>query len=292
MQNEFFGVANINGKICPLNEAKISISDRGFLFGHSIFETILIKNGIITHWDEHFSRLLSSCKEAFILPPDKETLLLNVKETIQKNIQESGLISDKCQLRIIISGGNSFDLSIKKTSHSLPNSNFIIICRNVTGPSQDQYKNGISLMCIKDLRSQGLIDIKSCSYLYNLIALENAKNSGFDDALFYNAENNISESTTANFIWFNKELTVYSAPFKGQCLAGVTLNQLIVGLKKMKIPFDWSMLNRANMSGVKGCGIISSIRGIVPIKKIDEHEFDVHAYHDFFLKLNQAISNQ
>ncbi|MGY3803562.1 aminotransferase class IV [Pigmentibacter ruber] len=291
MTNEFFGVANINGKICPLSEAKIPISDRGFLFGHSIFETVLVKKGEIKHWDEHFARLLSSCKEAFILAPDKETLFSNVKETIQKNIQQTGEVSDKCQLRIIVSGGNSFDLGIKKTNNVLPSSNFIIICRNVTGPTQEQYLDGISLLCVKDLRSQGLIDIKSCSYLYNLIALESAKNAGYDDALFFNTENNISESTTANFIWFDKNLTVYSAPFKGLCLAGVTLSQLIAGLKKMQISFDWSVLNRANMSDVKGCGIISSIRGIVPVRKIDEHVFDVHSSHNFFLKLNQALFN-
>lgn len=289
MTTEYLGVASINGEITPLEKATLPISDRGYLFGHSVFETLLINKGTLTHWEEHYIRLLFSCQEAFLAPPNKTELLFDINKIIAENIKLSGCISEKAQLRIIISGGNSFDLGIKKVAQKLPQSNVTIICRNVTGPSMNQYEHGITVKCLPDLRSPALIDIKSCSYLYNLIALEKAKNDGFDEALFYNTENIITESTTANFIWFNDKYIIYSTPFKGSCLAGVTLQNLIQGLKKLAIPFDWNGLNRANISHVKGCGIISSIRGIVPISKIDHHSFDVLAMQSFFTKLNQAL---
>jgi len=292
MKNEYSGIANINGQITDLNEAKISLSDRGFLFGHSIFETLLIKNGNIISWDYHFERMKFSCHEAFIQIPNEEILFEWASEAVKENIKKSGVINEKAQLRIIITGGNSFDLFIKKEKEMLPKPNIIIICRNVTGPTKDNYTNGISLKSIPDLRSPALIEIKSCSYLYNLISIEKSRLEGFNDALFYNSNNIITESTTSNFIWFNEDLIVRSIAFNGSCLAGVTLSRLISGLKKMKISFDWSELNHTNISTVKGCGIISSIRGILPINQIDDNHFDIQSYKYFFEKLNLALQSE
>jgi branched-subunit amino acid aminotransferase/4-amino-4-deoxychorismate lyase len=233
-----------------------------------------------------------SCQEAFIQIPNENLLFEWASEAVKENIKKSGVINEKAQLRIIITGGNSFDLIIKKENELLPKSNIIIICRNVSGPTTDNYANGISLKSIPDLRSPALIEIKSCSYLYNLISIEKARLAGFNDALFYNSNNIITESTTSNFIWFNEDLIVRSIAFNGSCLAGVTLSRLISGLKKMKISFDWSELNRTNISSVKGCGIISSIRGILPINQIDDNHFDIQSYKYFFDKLNLALQSE
>ena len=292
MKTQYSGVANINGNICDIMEAKIPLSDRGFLFGHSIFETLLIKHGKIISWKFHFERMLFSCKEAFIHPPEEEELFKWSSIAVEENIKRSNIINEKAQLRIIISGGNSFDLAIKKQDGIYPKSNVMILCRNVSGPTKENYSNGIALKSFPDLRSPALIDIKSCSYLYNLIALEKARKEGFDDALFYNSNNILTESTTANFIWFDNNLKVSSIPFQGSCLAGITLTRLISGMQKMKISFDWSELNRTNIASVMGCAIISSIRGIVPIKQIDENQFDTHSQKHFFEKLNQALQSE
>ncbi|APJ02906.1 aminotransferase class IV [Silvanigrella aquatica] len=292
MDSQYSGIANINGEMCSLLEAKIPLSDRGFLFGHSIFETLLVKNGKIVSWDYHFERMLFSCQEAFIKSPNKELLLEWAQNTVNENIKKSGFINKKTQLRIIISGGNSFDLSIKKDQQILPKSNVIIICRNVAGPSQENYLIGIKLKCMPDLRAPALVNIKSCSYLYNLISLENAKKNSFDDALFYNSKNVITESTTANFIWFDENFKVMSHAFQGNCLAGITLTRLITGLEKAKIVFDWNELNRTNIASVMGCAIISSIRGIVPVRQIDEYKFDTHTHNKFFEKLSQALQSE
>ncbi len=292
MKTEYSGVASINGNMSDLMDAKIPLSDRGLLFGHSIFETLLVKNGKIIGWNFHFDRMKLSCQEAFIQIPNEENLYKWAIIAVEENIKKSGILSEKAQLRIIISGGNSFDFPIKRNNQMLPNSNAMIICRNVAGPTKESYSNGITLKCVPDLRSSGLVEIKSCSYLYNLIALEKARKEGFDDALFYNSSNILTESTTANFIWFDKNLKVNSIPFQGSCLAGITLTRLISGMQKMKISFDWSELNRTNIASVMGCAIISSIRRIVPIKQIDENHFDTHSQKYFFDKLNQALQSE
>ncbi|KAB8029115.1 aminotransferase class IV [Fluviispira multicolorata] len=292
MTKNYSGVSCINGIIFPLEEAKIPISDRGFLFGHAIFETILVKSNLIVSWKNHYTRMKISCESALIRLPEESILKDWCQQCVDKNLELSEKESDKVQLRIIVTGGNSFDLAIKKDNDQLPNSNVIIICRNVAGPSKVQYEKGIALKCAPDLRAQGLIDIKSCSYLYNLMCLELARKEGYDDALFYNNANHITESTSANFIWFDRNNVTHSASFKGSCLAGTTLSKLIEGIQKTNLHFSWKELNLNNIADATGCGIISSIRGIVPVNKIDENCFDIHAQKEIFETLNRILQEQ
>ena len=292
MKNIFNGIANINGKLCNLNDASVPLSDRGLLFGHSIFETLLVHKGKIIDWNTHYERMKLSCEKSFIQIPKEHDLINEALKTVDENIKKSEQLYDKAQLRIIISGGNSFDFAIQRELNSLPPCNIYIICRNVSGPTKENYINGIKLKLVADLRSTGLVNIKSSSYLYSIIALENSRLDGFDDALYYNSNQIITESTTANFIWFDKNLNVYSAPFEGACLAGTTLSRLITGLKNFKISFDWKELNRAKIEELAGCAIISSIRGIVPVKQIENHHFDIQQFRTFFKSLNKALQSE
>ena len=50
----------LNGQYLPLNEAKISVLDRGFLFGDGIYEVIPSYSGHLFHFQEHFERLENS----------------------------------------------------------------------------------------------------------------------------------------------------------------------------------------------------------------------------------------
>ena len=53
---------NINGVITPIQEAKISVFDRGFLFGDSVYEVTYTENNTILYFDEHLTRLYNSAK--------------------------------------------------------------------------------------------------------------------------------------------------------------------------------------------------------------------------------------
>ena len=119
MSTQYTGVTSINGIVNNLEDAKVPLSDRGFLFGHSIFETLLIKSGKITNWDFHFKRLLFSCTQALIQIPNETELLEKSLNLIEENKKRSGIISEKTQLRIIVTGGNSFDLPIQKINNKL-----------------------------------------------------------------------------------------------------------------------------------------------------------------------------
>lgn len=292
MSNPSEGITVVNGNFSLLSEAKIPITDRGFLFGHAVFETILVSNGKIVAWEKHISRLKQSCIRSYIQQPNEETLKKLSIEAIEKNIKLTNMTSQKMSLRIIVTGGNSADFPIKKINGEYPNPNIIIICRNIAGPSNEQYTNGISLKSVFDVRPKELIDIKSCNYLFNIMSLEEANSQNFEDVLFYDNEGFYTESTTANFIWFDENYHVYSAPFKNNCLAGTTLILLVEALYENSVPFQWKSLEKEKLNSIAGCAILSSTRLILPVKKIDDNLFAVEKYAHFFKDLNKLLEQK
>ena len=286
------GIAAVNGNFSPLSEAQIPLSDRGFLFGHAVFETILVSNGKIIAWEKHFERLQRSCKRSFIQQPEDNTLKQLVNSAIEQNIKLTKSVNSKIAVRIIVTGGNSFDLPISKNNENLPKANTIIICRNIPGPSQEQYLKGISLKSMADVRPKELVDIKSCNYLFNIMALEEARTQSYEDVLFYDNKNVFTECTTANFIWFDENYNVYSVPFENNCLAGTTLTLLVEALSTSPIQFQWKGLAKDEINSVFGCAILSSTRLILPVNKIDNTLFSIKKHLEFFRQLNELLEKK
>ena len=67
-------VAYVNGEFLPESQAKISINDRGFIYGDAVFDTARTFNGKIFFLDDHIDRLFESCKYLDINPIFEQTL--------------------------------------------------------------------------------------------------------------------------------------------------------------------------------------------------------------------------
>src|SRR3972149_6478921 len=59
----------INGSLVPQDEAKVSVLDRGFLYGDGVFETLRSYSGKIFHPDEHVIRLFKSADSIYLRHP-------------------------------------------------------------------------------------------------------------------------------------------------------------------------------------------------------------------------------
>src|SRR5437763_13766498 len=55
-------MANVNGEITPLEDARISILDRGFLYGDSVYEVFRTYDGVPLFCHEHFARMENSAR--------------------------------------------------------------------------------------------------------------------------------------------------------------------------------------------------------------------------------------
>ena len=203
----------LNGQYYPIEEAKISPQDRGFLFGDGIYEVIPVFNKKLFEFDAHLTRLnnglaaisianpLSSKEWQDILnkliqthPWDNQFIYLQVTRGVQL---ERNHLPDDCLTPSVYAYTNPL----------LPVSDYII-------------KNGIKAITLEDIRWLRC-DIKAITLLPNVMMKIAAKQQGADDAILINRDGLISEGTASNvFIVQNGKLL--TPPTSNKILPGIT----------------------------------------------------------------------
>jgi len=258
-------VVNINGEIQSPENAKISVFDRGFLYGDSIYEVTLTYNKVPFLLDDHYDRLWQSAEKMnmpMIFSREKLT------SEIQKVIDE--LNEDRIYIRLILTRGEGEigldpNLSLKH--------NLIIIGKKLPENPSWWYTKGVDVIVASDVirnhKKATDPSIKSGNYLNNVLAINEAKKRGAFDAIMLNHKGNITEGTTFN-IWMIKNKKITTPPLEAGLLSGITRKALLKILKENQLDGIEQDFDHQEFLDADEIFLTSSIKGIVPITKVDD----------------------
>lgn len=251
---------SINGKLFDERDAKISIFDRGFLYGDGIFETIPVAAWKAFWLSEHLDRLFDGCSKMLIdLPWTKEEVTTFCETVVEKNHAHPYE-----KIKIILSRGSSwYSANIEDLKQCLPN--LVVYCIENKLPSGDEINNGLKIMTTKQIRPYP--EIKSTSYIASILWNIYAKEKGFDDILFVDAERNILEWSGFNF--FVVKDWVFRTP-DSDVLDGITAQKTIEAIKKLWYTVERWTINFADIANVSEAFITSTTKKIVPVMSIDD----------------------
>ncbi|MBC8245647.1 MAG: aminodeoxychorismate lyase [Verrucomicrobia bacterium] len=194
-----------------MDEAQVSASDRGFLYGDGLFETIRIHAGRPFLWGWHMMRFADGSGSLGIaLPQSTESLLGQVHELTCRNDAPESL------LRITLSRGvgergygvtGEEQPTLLLTQHPLP-----------TAPSQPlSLQTTTARVAIGD----PLAGVKSANKLVSILAKREATAQKMDDGLILNSDGNVTEASSANLFWVENGV-LHTPPISDGVLPGVT----------------------------------------------------------------------
>ena len=245
-------------------EAKISVLDRGFLFGDSIYEvTDTIENHPI-FLDEHFDRLWRSAGKIGLEIPFLRTQL---KHEIDKTLNHLNV--QRAYIRLMITRGVG-DLTL--STKSMTACNLIIITKELQENPSWWYEKGVEVIIANTRRtSKETVDpsVKSGNYLNNVMAYNEAVENGAFDAIMLNQKGDITEGTTSN-IWMIKDSCFYTPPLNSGLLGGITRMKIIEILKKEGLQFQEKTISKEELKSADEVFLSASTKKIVPIIKIDD----------------------
>lgn len=257
-------IVNINGSLTSPEDAKISIFDRGFLYGDSIYEVTYSEDSCLIFFDDHLDRLYNS---AALLGMN---IFLSREEIIDqaiKTLKNSGY--QRAYIRIIITRGET-EIGLDPST-SFKN-NLVIIVKPQPEYPPAQYEYGLKLLLSNVIRNNRKAldpNAKSGNYLNNVMAIKEAKNQGFDDAIMVNNSGMITEGTSFN-IWAIKDSNIYTPPVSSGLLKGITRQKVIKICKDHKFNLSFNELTPKFLSDADEVFITSSTKGIMPINTIGE----------------------
>jgi branched-chain amino acid aminotransferase len=254
----------LNGEFKPLDEACISVTDYGFLFGYALFETMHAyhagPNGAVFRLEQHLDRLAGAAGKLGITL-STAALQKAVNDTVRINrLQEA-------RVRLTVSAGDGnpvFDL----TSCRRPAVVVIAIPHQRIAPEiyQRGYRIAISNFQ-RDTRSP-VSGVKKTDYMENILACRSARESGADDAVLLNEKGNVTEGTTNNIFIVKHDIIKTPPPASG-ILPGITRNAVLElastsGLRCEELDFDAEELAAADE-----IFLTSSMMEIMPVTAVN-----------------------
>lgn len=249
-----------NDQIVDREAVKIDIEDRGYQYGDGIYEVIRIYNGRCFMLGEHMTRLESSAQKIKLTLP---YTIPQLTENLKLLVKTEGITEGEIYLQItrgIASPRN----------HEFPSAGAVkgVVTANVIPferPLEMQHA-GLSATVLPDERWLHC-DIKSLSLLGNLLALDQAIEAGFDDALLQR-DGCFTEASASN-LWFVIDGIVYTHPDGRLVLPGITKMKVLQLCQQLEIPYREEPVPVEVLNNAQECFLTNSVWEIVPIVKVD-----------------------
>ena len=277
---------NIDGKLFPRNEAKVSVFDSGFLLGDGVWEGIRLHKGRLIFINEHLDRLFSSAKGISLnIPFSKNEIIREILKVLEKNNMKEDV-----HIRLIISRGE------KITPYQNPNANVgpvtLVIIPEFKKTSPETYTNGISIGRVQTIRPSSNIlstHFNTLSKLNCILGSIEANELGYDEGIMNDPYGNISTCNSTNlFFIINNEIWTSKGEY---CLNGITRSKAIYICKKNDIAcFEKDF----NFDDIKHCDeafVTGTFAGIIPVSRIEDRKLSSTRSHSLTNHL-RSLYNQ
>lgn len=255
-------IVYLNGQYVPLEEAKISVMDRGFLFGDGVYEYIPVYNGEMFRLKEHLARLNRSLEKTYIKIAFTEH---NWLDMLQKLIEKNGGGSLGIYLQITRGVASKRDLAINQV---FTEPTLFAMCMPLPKPPADLLDTpGIKVMMLDDTRWANCY-IKAITLLPSILLKQQALDAGMDDAILVR-NSHAMEGTQSNLFIVKNEVII-TPPKTNNILAGVTRDLIVEFALHQKWALKEGPITVAELMNADEIWLTSSSREIIPVVELDK----------------------
>jgi D-alanine transaminase len=254
-------VVYLNGEYLPQSQAKVSVLDRGFLFGDGVYEVIPVFAGKPLRLNEHLERLQRSMNRVSLQNPLTQ---LKWEEVFQILLDRNPGADRSIYLQVTRGVSPVRDLSI---GPDIQPTVFVMV-NDIKPVDAAVLEKGIEAITVDDFRWEAC-DIKSVSLIANVMIRLRANALNVMDAVMVR-DGLVTEGTASNiFVVHNG---IISTPPKSDCLLpGITRDLVIELVLANGLKVKERDINQAELDTADEIWLTSSTREIAPVVKLDSH---------------------
>ncbi len=261
----------LNGAITRASCARVSVEDRGFLYGDGVFETLKYTNGKAAYRDEHTKRLIKNLSAIGIPARSVKRLIADIKDgTIERLVGKNGLAKNNAYVRITVTRG-------RDAGGLLPTPGISPTCVIVVKAIDDKLmariqKNGVKAITLSGY-ARTLASIKSLNFLPNVLGKMEAGRRDAYEGIFTGKDGNVTEGTSTNLFTVknNRLMTPLAADAVGKdgALSGVIRAVVIKEAKTLGIAFRKKRISKKELMACDEAFLTNSIIGAAPLIEVD-----------------------
>jgi branched-chain amino acid aminotransferase len=257
-------LVNIDRKIFARDEARVSVFDRGFLFGDSVYEVLRTYGGRLFAFDLHADRLARSAAQiSFALPFSRERLLHEIRRTVDAAGNRESYV------RVVVTRGSG-KIGMDPV-HARRPCTIVIVERFDPPPAAlARRATGAALVSRRRNPKNSLSpSIKSGNYLNNVLAQIEARAAGAAEAVMLNTGGYVAEGTVFNVFMVERGAAL-TPPLSAGILDGITRRLLIRHGRRAGVDMREVNIRGSRLLSADEVFLTSTLREVQPVTSLND----------------------
>lgn len=258
------GAIYVNGRVSTPETAVVSVLDRGFLYGDSVYETLRVYAGVPFGWSAHLARLQRSAGLIGMSVPWSASEL----ERVARDTVREAHLGEHAYLRVIVTRGAG-PMSLDPATATQPS--LVVMALEWQPLPEAVYREGRRARIVRVQRNarEALTPLaKTGNYLNNVLAQGEAAQAGADEAILLDREGRVTEASSANVLALLDGVWC-TPPVEVGLLDGITRGSLLMLGARAQDPIREAPLWPADLGRATELLVCSSLREVVPIVELD-----------------------
>jgi D-alanine transaminase len=256
------GLVYLNGEMLPISQAKVSVLDRGFIFGDGIYEVVPVYGQRLFRFDEHMARLNRSLSKLRIPnPATHDEWLARCRQLIAATAQATGAQDQLVYIQVT--------RGVAPRDHVMPvgiTPTVFMMANPMKPATPEQRHKGVACITARDFRwERG--DIKSISLLGNVLARQMSADHGAIETIMFR-DGFLTEAAASN-VWIAHEGALLGPPKSEHVLEGIRFELLRELCAECGIAYNLRPIPEADVRAADEVMLSSATKEIIAVTQID-----------------------
>jgi D-alanine transaminase len=255
-------IVYLNGQLLPIEEAKVPVLDRGFIYGDGVYELIPVYKRRPFRLPQHLARLQHSLDGIRLANPHTES-------------EWTEIVSELVARQPFDDQGVYFQVTrgVAKRDHTFPagvTPTVFMMSNPLVTPTPDQVERGVSVVTADDNRWQRC-DLKTISLVGNVLMRQLAADAGAVETVMFR-DGNLTEASASNVLVVIRGVIV-APPKNNLILPGITYGAAYEFAREAGMPFEIRAVSRAEVQVADEMWLTSSTKEVVAVTTMDGRPF-------------------
>ena len=248
----------LNGEFMPIEDAKVPVLDRGFIFGDGVYELVPVYSRVAFRIDEHLARLERSLGEAKIRNPYSRQ---RWREIIYQLVDAQPFEDQGVYFQVT--------RGVARRDHAFPRDaqpTVFMMANPLVNPPRAQVDAGGTAVSAQDNRWLRC-DIKSISLLGNVLARQISADAGASETILFR-DGKLTEASASN-VFIVKRGVIVSPPKSSLILPGITYDVVTELARANGMPLEFRDVAEAEVRAADEIWVTSSSKEVLAIVSLD-----------------------
>lgn len=253
-------IVYLNGKFLPVEQACVSVMDRGFIFGDGVYEVIPVYGGRLFRFEQHLERLARSMAEISLVNPLSTE---KWRQCLQELVTQNGDGDQSVYVQIT--------RGVAPRDHAFPKDTqpTVYAASSPLKPlPADLAEHGVAAITLEDIRWQRC-DIKAITLLANILLRQQAVDQGAVEAILVR-DDRVNEGAASN-LFIVKDGVLVTPPKGPYLLPGITRDLILELAAAQGIVHSEAAISLEDLKCAEEVWLTSSTREILPVTRLDQH---------------------